>query len=162
MKEEVRSSIIRIFVMLIAILVFGTLAYHYLEGWPIFDCLYMTVITITTTGYREVGRMSIYGKILSMFLMLFGVGIFMYTINVLVPVLVERRIRGWEKMLEKIRDHYIICGFGLMGREVAKELDSEKVVVIDKDINKVNLARERGYLAVHGDATDEEVLEKAG
>ncbi len=162
MKEDVRSSLIRITLVLIFILVFGTLAYHFIEGWPLFDCLYMTVMTITTTGYREVGEMNVYGKILSMFLMFFGVGIFMYTINVMVPILVERRIRGWEKMLEKVRDHYIICGFGLMGREIAKELDRDRIVIVDRDINKVNLARERGYLAVHGDATDEEVLERAG
>lgn len=162
MHEDIRSSVLRIIVLLVGIIIFGTLAYHMVEGWPLFDCLYMTVITITTTGYKEVGEMGIYGKILSMFLMFFGVGIFMYTINILVPVLVERRIRRWEKMLEKIRDHYIICGFGLMGREVAKELDKDRIVVIDSDINKVNTAREIGYIAIHGDATDETILEKAG
>ncbi len=162
MHGDIKSSILRIIILLIGTIIFGTLAYHVIEGWPLFDCLYMTVITITTTGYKEVGEMGVYGKILSMFLMFFGVGIFMYTINVLVPVLVERRIRRWEKMLEKIKDHYIICGFGLMGREVAKELDKDRVVIIDSDINKVNSARERGYIAIHGDATDETILEKAG
>ena len=160
--EDIRFNILRIIALLIGIIIFGTFAYHALEGWPLFDCLYMTVITITTTGYKEVGKMGVYGKILSMFLMFFGVGIFMYGINVLVPVLVERRIRRWEKMLEKLKDHYIICGFGLMGREIAKELGKDKVVIIDRDINKVESARMRGYIAIHGDATDEEILEKAG
>ncbi len=161
-SEDIRYDILRILVLLIGIIIFGTFAYHFLEGWPLFDCLYMTVITITTTGYREVGKMGVYGKILSMFLMFFGVGIFMYSINVLVPALVERRIRRWEKMLEKIKDHYIICGFGLMGREIAKELGRDRVVIIDRDINKVESARMKGYIAIHGDATDEDILEKAG
>ncbi len=162
MQEDIRLDILRILALLIGIIVFGTLAYHFIEGWPLFDCLYMTVLTITTTGYREVGRMGVYGKILSMFLMFFGVGIFMYSINVFVPVLVERRIKRWEKMAEKLKDHYIICGFGLMGREVAKELGKDRVVIIDSDINKVEAARMRGYVAIHGDATDEAILEKAG
>jgi len=161
-QEDLKRDVVRILLLLFGIIIFGTLAYHFLEGWDLFDCLYMTVLTITTTGYREIGPMGIYGKILSMFLMFFGVGIFMYSINVLVPVLVERRIKRWEKMIEKIRDHYIVCGFGLMGREVAKELGKDKVVIIDSDINKVEAARMRGYLAVHGDATDEAILEKAG
>ena len=162
MQEDLKRDVVRILLILVGIIIFGTLAYHFLEGWDLFDCLYMTVLTITTTGYREIGPMGIYGKILSMFLMFFGVGIFMYSINVLVPVLVERRIKRWEKMIEKIRDHYIVCGFGLMGREVAKELGKERVVIIDNDINKVEAARMRGYLVVHGDATDEAILEKAG
>jgi len=161
-QEDLKRDVVRILLILVGIIIFGTLAYHFLEGWDLFDCLYMTVLTITTTGYREIGPMGIYGKILSMFLMFFGVGIFMYSINVLVPVLVERRIKRWEKMIEKIRDHYIVCGFGLMGREVAKELGKERVVIIDNDINKVEAARMRGYLVVHGDATDEAILEKAG
>ncbi len=161
-QEEIRRSVIRIFALLVGVIIFGTLAYHFIEGWPLFDCLYMTVITITTTGYREVGSMNVYGKILSMFLMFFGVGIFMYSINVLVPVLIERRIKRWDRMIEKMKDHYIVCGFGLMGREIAKELGRDKVVIIDSDINKVEAARMRGYLAVHGDATDEAILEKAG
>ncbi len=161
-QKEIRSSVLRILALLVGTILFGTLAYHFLEGWDFFDSLYMTVLTITTTGYREIGPMGIYGKILSMFLMFFGVGIFMYTMNVFIPILVERRIQRWEKMAEKMEEHYIVCGFGLMGREVARELGRGKVVVVDKDINKVNSAREWGYVAIHGDATDEAILEKAG
>ncbi len=152
----------RIAILLIAVIIFGTIAYHVVEGWPLFDCLYMTVITITTTGYGEIRPMSVYGRTLSMVLMFFGVGIFLYSINAFMGIVVERSLRRWEKMLEKISDHYILCGFGLMGREIVKELPKDKVVVVDIDINKINAAREEGYLAVHGDATDEATLEKAG
>ncbi len=160
--DSVRASIAKVVAFLIAVIAFGTLAYHFIEGWPLFDSLYMTVITITTTGYGEIRHMSIYGRIISMILMFFGVGIFLYAINVFISVIVEGSLRRWEKMLEKISDHYIVCGYGLMGKEIVKELPRDRVVVIDYDINKVNLARDDNLIAVHGDATDENVLEKAG
>lgn len=160
--DRLTRSILKLIFGLVSIITFGTLSYRIIEGWNWFDCLYMTVITITTTGYREVGEMSVYGKVISMFLMFFGVGIFIYSINVIVPFLVEGRLRRWEKMLEKLENHYIVCGYGLMGREIVRELPKEGLVVIDSDINKVNLAREDGFIAIQGDATDEQTLERAG
>ncbi len=152
----------KILALLLAVIVFGTLSYHFIEGWPLFDCLYMTVITITTTGYGEIRQMSVYGRTLSMLLMFFGVAIFLYSINAFTTLVIESSLKRWEKMLEKMSDHYIVCGYGLMGKEIVKELPKEKIVVVDSDINKVNLAREEGFVAVHGDATDESTLEKAG
>lgn len=147
--------------MLLLIIVVGTLSYHLIEGWSLFDSLYMTVITITTTGYSEIAEMSVYGRILSMILMFVGVGVFFYSINLLIPVLIERGQERWKKVLENIKDHYIVCGLGIMGREIVEELPPERVVVIDTNIEKVNLAREKGLLAIQGDATEEEVLEMA-
>ncbi len=160
--DSVKASIAKVIAFLIAVIAFGTLSYHFIEGWPLFDSLYMTVITITTTGYGEIRHMSVYGRIISMILMFFGIGIFFYAINVFINVIVEGSLRRWEKMLEKISDHYIVCGYGLMGKEIVKELPRDKVVVIDYDINKVNLARDDNLIAIHGDATDENILEKAG
>jgi voltage-gated potassium channel len=161
MQDEIRANLTRITILLIGVIVFGTVSYRVVEGRDWFECLYMTVITITTTGYGEIWEMSIYGRILSMFLMFFGVGIFFYAVNLLTPIFFERKMRRWERMLDKISDHYIVCGYGLMGKEIAKELPKEKVVVIDIDVNKVDLAREDGYIAIHGDATDDTILEKA-
>ncbi len=161
MKENVRQPLFRVLALLIGTIIFGTLAYHFVEGKDWFDCLYMTVITITTTGYGEMWRMSVYGRIISMFLMFFGVGIFFYAVSVISPALFEMRLKRWERMLEKMRDHCIICGYGLMGREIAKQMPKDKVVIVDIDINKVDLAREEGYVAIHGDATDDFILERA-
>jgi voltage-gated potassium channel len=132
------------------------------EGWGLFDSLYMTVITITTTGYREIYEMGTGGRILSMFLMFFGIGIFFYAINTIVPLIVERRMEMKEvKKLSEIKDHIIICGYGKMGREIANELPKNRIVVIDSRAEKVNVARENGYIAILGDAIEEEVLERA-
>ncbi len=65
-------------------------------------------------------------------------------------------------MIEKMKNHFILCGYGVMGREIVKELPAERVVVVDNDINKVNTAREEGYVAIQGDASDETTLERAG
>ncbi|RLI84555.1 MAG: potassium channel protein [Archaeoglobales archaeon] len=161
-NNNIERQVAYVAILLIAVTILGTLGYYFIEGWPIFDCLYMTVITITTTGYREVGELSTAGRALSMFLMIFGVGIFLYSINSIMPILIEKRRERWKKVLEKISGHYIICGYGKMGVEISKELPTDKVVIVDLDPNKVAIARENGFLAVQGDATEEEVLERAG
>ncbi|WP_202320086.1 potassium channel family protein [Archaeoglobus neptunius] len=161
--KSLRSQIFRVAALLLAIIVAGTLAYRIVEGWPWFDCLYMTVITITTTGYGEVRPIGLGGRAISMLLMFVGVGIFLYSVNIFMTAIVDIRLdRRWESMIEKMKDHFILCGYGVMGREIAKELPAEYVVVVDSDMNKVNTAREDGYAAIHGDATDEVTLDKAG
>lgn len=149
-------------VLLLALIITGTLGYHFLEGWTLFESLYMTVITITTTGYGEIREMSTYGRTLSMLLMFFGVGIFLYSVNLFVSAVFENASRRWEKMVEKMKDHYILCGYGNMGKEIARELPSENTAVIDIELNKVESARAEGFPSLHGDATDEMILEKAG
>ncbi len=161
---DLKGELLRVVVLLLAVTAFGTVGYHVIEGWDWFDCLYMTIITITTTGYREVGKLSVAGKILSMFLMVFGVAIFLYSVDAILPILLERRIERWKKVLEKMEDHCIICGYGRMGKEMAKELMKElkKVVVVDIDATRVASAREDGVIAIQGDCTEEDVLERAG
>jgi len=161
--SNIKYSIFRLAVLLLLVIMAGTLSYHVLEGWPWFDSLYMTVITITTTGYGEVRPLSAAGRSISMVLMFVGVGVFLYSVNIFMSAVVDVRIqRRWEKMIEKMKDHFILCGYGIMGREIIKELPAERVVVVDADMSKVTAAREDGYVAVHGDTTDEATLEKAG
>ncbi len=154
---------LRIAAFLLVVIIAGTVSYHLVEGWDWFDSLYMTVITITTTGYGEVRPMGPGGRAISMILMFVGVGVFLYAVNVFMGVIVEGRLeRRWEKMIEKMQNHFILCGYGIMGKEILKELSPERVVVIDMDMGKVAAAREDGYVAIHGDATDDLTLEKAG
>ncbi|MBC7109913.1 MAG: potassium channel protein [Archaeoglobi archaeon] len=159
---EVRRRLLHVFLLLFSVILMGTLGYHLLEGWPLFDSLYMTVITITTTGYGEIREMGVSGRVLSMLLMFFGIGIFLYTINIFMIFLWESTPRRWEKMIGEMKNHLILCGYGDMGREIARELPKDITVVIEMDINKVELAREDGFLSIHGDATEESILERAG
>lgn len=160
-KIDLEWRITKVSLLLLTIILFGTIAYHLIEGWSLFDSLYMTAMTVTTTGYRELAEMSTAGRVLSMVLMFVGVGVFFYTINLFMPVLVEMGRERWKKVLKDIKNHYIVCGFGVMGREIAEELPAENVVVVESSAEKVNLARERGLLALQGDATEEEILEMA-
>ena len=160
--DDVGKNVANIVGALILVILFGTLSYHIVEGWGLFESLYMTVITITTTGYGELFEMSTKGRIISMILMFFGIGIFFYAMNALMPIIVERRLKMREtKKLEKMENHIIVCGFGNMGKEIAAELPKDRVVIVDINAERVNSARESGYLSILGDAAEEEILIKA-
>jgi voltage-gated potassium channel len=165
MPEDVRRAIFTTVSLLLGTIILGTVGFTLIEGWPIFDSFYMTVITITTTGYREIYELSTYGRILAVILMFFGIGVFFYGINLIVPVLVQRRIERWRKVLENISDHYIVCGYGVMGKEIVYELSRmagrDKIVIIDESIEKINLAREDGYISFQGNTIEEKTLERA-
>lgn len=162
MNGEFKNPIYKVLLILGIVIGGGTLGYTLIEGWSLFDSLYMTVITITTTGYKEVGELSSAGKVFSMALMFIGIGIFFYTLNSIIPLVIERREEKWRRLLKAMENHCIICGFGRTGQEISKRLPKENLVIVDNDINKVTVARELGLIAIHGDATEEEVLEMAG
>jgi voltage-gated potassium channel len=165
MAENIRRAITTTIILLILTLAVGTAGFTILEGWPLFDSFYMTAITITTTGYKEVYELSFYGRIFAILLMFFGIGVFFYGINLIIPILVQRRMERWKKVLENLSDHYIVCGYGVMGKEIVGELsrivNKDKIVIIDENIEKVNLARENGFIAIQGDSIEEKILEKA-
>jgi voltage-gated potassium channel len=168
--EVLRRRLVTGFVILAALIALGTVGYVLLEGWSVLDALYMTVITITTVGYREVGPLDGDGKVFTMVLLLFGVGTAFYLLTTFVALVIEGDLGaalGISRMEEKIRHlerHYILCGFGRVGQEIARELTEGgcTAVVVDTDSAAVAMAAERGYLALEGDATDEEVLKRAG
>jgi voltage-gated potassium channel len=165
MPTDIKGPIITTIFLLTAIVLLGTIGFTLIEGWNPFDSFYMTVITITTTGYREIYELSSSGRILAILLMFFGIGVFFYSINLIMPALVQRRMERWRKMLESVTDHYIVCGYGVMGREIVDELSKvvprERIVIVDENIEKVAVARENGYVAIQGDSIEEKTLERA-
>jgi voltage-gated potassium channel len=148
----------------------GALGYMFLENWDFMDALYMTVITIATVGYGEVHPVSAYGRIFTMVLILLGVGYFLYVAGNIIQFLVEGRIRlvlGRRKLdtqINKLKGHYIICGYGRIGRVLARFLTARyiDVVVIERNQSRVAKMDEDGVLYLVGEATDEAILEKAG
>lgn len=148
----------------------GTAGYMGLEGWRVLDALYMTVITLGTVGFREVHELSDTGKIFTIFLIIFGVSVLGYLVGSLAQIMFEgqfQRIIGRkkvEKMVEALKDHYIICGFGRMGSLICKELAAKPLpfLVVEKNVEIIDKLKEEGYLFLHGDATDDETLLKAG
>jgi len=134
------------------------------------DALYMTVITIATVGYGEVHKVSTAGQIFTVLLIFLGVGFFLYVVGNAVQFLVEGRIRHvlgrriLDKQINKLKDHFIICGYGRMGRALCSYLTQKylNVVVIEQNTKRVPVMDEDGILYLVGEATDEAILIKAG
>lgn len=158
------------FISFIALVLIGTSGYHWLEGMSIVDSLYMTVITISTVGFGEVHRLSPYGRIFTIGLIIGGGGVAAYSVSVTAEFFMSGE---WRKFLEtrrrsrmqsKLSDHVIICGFGRVGRRVSNELIQEGVpfIIVDTNPARVEHAWERGYTAVVGNAANEQMLKEAG
>jgi voltage-gated potassium channel len=161
-------------VFAVALLVFiiagGTVGYVAIEGWGAWDAFYMTIITVTTVGYQEVHRLSRTGQAFTVVLLLSGVGAALYTFTLLATVVVEgglpKRLqrRRHERMLESIKDHFIICGYGRIGSIVAQQFRRQQIpyVVIERSAERVQTAIEEGALSVEADASREDVLKRVG
>lgn len=155
---------------LLLIVVVGTVGYLAIEGWTLLDALFMTITTITTVGFGEVHPLSTGGRLFSIFLIVFGVGGGLYTITALVEWVMEGQFRGplrerrMKDRIAALRNHYIVAGYGLVGREIGREFHQERVpfVAIDIRAEAVAVAEAEGVLYVQGDATNDEVLEAAG
>lgn len=156
--------------ILAAVMVAGTVGYTLLEGWPLFDALYMTVITLATVGFREVHTLSTQGQVFTIVLIIFGVGVITYTAGSVIQFMVEGQLRQvvgrkkMEKQIAKLRDHYIICGFGRIGQMICKEFQARPVpfVVVEKNPHLCERLSRENCLFVQGNATDDDSLLGAG
>lgn len=149
----------------------GVVGFHIIEGWPFLDCLYMTVITIFTVGFKEVRELSPSGQIFTIFIILGGVGTAIYAFTKIAEIVFEGGIntfwrrRKMEKRLQNLKDHYILCGHGRTGKTVRERLEEESlpfVVVDNNEENLKELEQKANCLFIKGDATQEEVLIQAG
>jgi len=156
--------------LLMTVIAGGTAGYVAIEGWSPWDAFYMTVTTITTVGYREVHELHRAGQVFTVFLLIGGVGTALYTFTLLATAVVEGglpnqlRQRRHARMLESIKDHFIVCGFGRIGSIIATEFSRRSVpfVIIEREPDRVHESVERGFLTLDADASAEHVLEKAG
>jgi len=168
-KLSVRS-VIRGLVFLVLVVAVGTAWFVLVEGHSLLDGLYMTVITVSTVGFKEVVELDGSGRLFTVILIIAGLTVLTYTLGSLGRVIVEGSIEryvGRRRMLreiDKLKGHYIICGHGRMGQILCEELTKEKVpfVVIEDGPEEADLLAEKGYLAVLGDATEDTNLLKAG
>jgi voltage-gated potassium channel len=155
---------------LAALLVLGAFGYVVIEGWSFFDGLYMTVTTLTTVGYGEIHPLDKIGRTYTMVLILTGVGVMLYIVGALARVVVEGEIqealgkRKIRRHVQRLKNHYIICGFGRLGGIIARQLSHAKIplVVIENNPELISSLESQGYPFVVGDATREEVLLEAG
>jgi voltage-gated potassium channel len=158
------------FFVLAMLVSLGVIGYMGIEGWRFLDALYMTVITLGTVGFREVHDLSDAGKAFTILLILVGVSVIGYIVGSLAQIMFEgqfQRIIGRkkvEKRVEALYDHYIICGYGRMGSLICKEFSAKPLsfVVVERDPDIIEKLKEERYLFLHGNATDDETLLKAG
>jgi voltage-gated potassium channel len=155
----------QILFLVLILLLFGSIGYSLIEGSNVLDSLYMTVITLSTTGYKEVFPLSDSGRILTMILIIFGITIFLYAlreINLLLFAGKYFQERKMQKKINQLENHYIICGYGRMGTKIAQELKKRKklFVVLEKELDNPEHLEHYQYIA--GDATEDENLIKAG
>ena len=166
------KSFIKFFIAissLLFLIVAGTLGYTLIEGWSVFDSVYMTLITFTTVGYGEVHDMSQAGRTFTIVILIGSFAVVGYSVTTLITYIFEgvflhlMRERRMTKNIKKIRDHFIICGCGNTGREAANEFKRSKVkfLAIDTDPERSELHRDESILFLKGDAVDDEVLIEA-
>jgi voltage-gated potassium channel len=154
---------------ILCIYLVGTAGYMAIEGWALIDAVYMTVITLTTVGFKEVHALSPGGKLFTVVLILGGVATVTLTLTIGSQVLLAGQLqnvlgrRKLEKEIKKVKDHYIICGYGRMGKIICREFQSKPVpfVVIEKEMEHFR-SIPADILAVRGNATEESVLSEAG
>ena len=148
----------------------GTIGYMLLEKMSLFDSFYMTMITLTSFGYREGQPLSHPGKILTIIVLILGVVTVAYVVGTIVEFIVEgnivgiRRRRKMERRLEQIKEHFIISGFGRVGHQIAAQFEAEKIpyVVIDIKPETALELEEKGVPYVIGNVSSDEVLKKVG
>jgi len=164
-------TVLRGISLLVLVVLLGTLWFMVVEGGFTFvEAIYMSVITISTVGFSEVERLDTSGQIFVIILIISGLTVMTYTLGGMGRIIVEgslKRYVGRRKMLrdiEKLRDHYVVCGHGRMGRILCEELRNENVpfVVIEGDEELAEKLAASEYLVVLGDATEDEILDQAG
>ena len=169
MAMRTASRLRAVAILLLAVIGGGTVGFMLLEHWSPLDSFYMTIITISTVGYSEVKPLSEAGRAFAIALIIIGVGASLTGMTIFFEMLVEGQIRGlvgrrrMERSLRRMKDHYIVCGYGRVGQRVVNELLRRKksVLVIENEPRLQEELSERNIPFVPGDATEDKVLESA-
>ncbi|MGH9804080.1 MAG: potassium channel family protein [Candidatus Acidiferrales bacterium] len=165
----IRSRLRLALALIAAVILAGAAGFHYIEGWPWFDGLYMTLITMTTVGYGETHALSLPGRVFNTFLIVGAVLAGGFLVATSTQAMLEFEFkeflgrRRMERELAKLKDHFIVCGAGRVGRTVVRELRSrgEPCVLVEMDPAQAEWAVNEGIPVVIGSGHTEEVLQRA-
>ena len=169
--QFIRSKIYKALLLLLSILIVGSLGYMAIENYAFIDALYMTVITISTVGFKEANPLDFQGKIFTIILIFISIGIYGYILSVITDyisntnLIEELKTKKVLKKINKLKDHTIVCGYGRNGKQALAKLGyyNKRCVIIENDPDLFKeIEMENNILCVKGDATDDEVLIKAG
>ena len=167
--SPLRRFIFALFLLLLLTLG-GTFSYMRLEGWSFHDALYMTAITMSTVGFKEVRALSPAGELFTVGFIFVSLTLVGFVVASITAFLVHGELgdlmkgHRMQRQIEQLEDHYIICGCGAVGREIVREFTGAGVpfVVVEKNPETAEIPRDLEILFVQGDATDEVILELAG
>lgn len=148
----------------------GTAGFVFIEGYSWFDAFYMTISTITTIGYQEIKPLSHSGRVFNSFLIIFGVSAVFVAVGAMTQTIIELELQGRygehrkKQMIHQLHDHFIVCGYGRVGRNASAEFQraGSPFLVIDRDEQRVAKATSAGMLAMAADATCDDSLREAG
>lgn len=169
--NKVKSRIYTALLLLFTLVVTGTVGYILISNFSFIDALYMTVITISTVGFKEAQPLDLYSKIFTIFLIFTSVGIYGYVISVITEyisnnnLIQDLKFKKVQKKINKLNNHTIVCGYGRNGRQAITKLLSYKksCVIIESDIELIDvIEQDQNILYVKGDATDDKTLQRAG
>lgn len=167
---SMRIRIYKAVLLMFAVTITGTLGYHFIEGWSLLDGLYMTVITFATVGYGETFPLTQGGRIFTIFLIIFSIGIVGYALSTLAAFIIEgefnRILRGrkMDKHIANLKNHFILCGTGPTGKSIAEEFFKTKTpfLVIDQMEESIQKLLQIGDIPyLKGDATQDSILQMA-
>lgn len=166
--SELRKKFIIAVGLVVLVASFGTAGYMLLEGWNFIDALYMTVITLASVGFKEVHDLSLFGRIFTIIIIIGGVGTVAYALSAGAKIILEGELqevygrRRLEKKIKELKNHYIVCGYGRMGKIICRELHEKniKFVIVEKQPDKQQ--ENEDLLIFPGDATNDEVLKELG
>jgi len=156
--------------LLLFIIALGTVGFRLIEGWELIESFYATVTTISTVGYGDFAPVTREGRLFTVLLVVFGVGTMLYAVTMFAEMVVEDRLKkilgrgSMESRIERMKNHYIICGFGRMGSHICREMAEEKApfVIVEKNPEVLERIEDEGYVYFKGDATDDKSLIRAG
>ncbi len=158
------------FILLAIVIVIGVAGYMLIDGWNLADSFYMVITTIATVGYGEIHPQGVPGRIFTSALIVIGVATALYSFGVFAQTLSDnawgeyRRARKLQGDLDRLREHFIICGYGRIGTQIVAEFENHRIayVVIDQTEEALERIRVEGRLHIEGDASKEEILKSAG
>lgn len=167
-KTTYRKRLILSLILIIIVLLSGTAGYYFIEEWELFDSLYMTVITLSTVGFHEIEPLSKAGKAFTICLIFFSLAVVAYAVNYGVKAIFEGEIqdvfgrRKMKKVLESLEKHYIVCGYGRMGKVICHEFKQKGIpfVIVEKEPQELDI--DDDIIIVYGDATRDELLKNVG
>jgi voltage-gated potassium channel len=168
--RRIVRRVLLIAALIASAIVIGTVGFRVIEGYALFDAFYMTLITITTVGYQEIHPLSPAGRTFNSFLIFFGVTAMFVAVGAMTQTIIELQLQDFygerrrRRAIMHMKDHFIVCGFGRVGRSAASELQRTGVpfVVIDRNEQRIERAIAAGMHAIRADATQDESLREAG